>query len=309
MTILSKAISIIVNRYALLAVLGLSLISENAFSQKEALRSEIEKIAKTAGGKVGVSLASLEGDDTLTINGQAHFPMQSVYKFPLAMAVLHAVDNGKLSLDQKIHLNKKDLHEDTWSPMRDSFPKGNVDVTLRDLLYYSVTYSDNNACDILFRVIGGPAKVQEYLRSLSIKNIDVATTEQDMHDSWNAQFHNWCEPVAMTELLKIFYERKHLAASSSDLLWKLMTESENSPKRIRGLLPESVIVAHKTGTSNTNDKGVNAATNDVGIVTMPNGKHFSIVVYVSMSKKNLDTREAVIAKIAKAAWDYYSIKQ
>ena len=113
----------------------------------------------------------------------------------------------------------------------------------------------------------------------------------------------------MSELLRIFYERKHLSASSSDLLWKLMTESENSPKRIRGLLPESAVVAHKTGTSNTNNKGINAATNDVGIVTLPNGKHFSIVVYVSMSKEKLDAREAVIAKIAKAALDYFSTQQ
>ncbi len=308
MKLRSKAISIIGKRYTLLAILCLSLLSENAHSQKESLRSEIEKIAKSSGGSVGISFASLESDDTLTVNARGHFPMQSVFKFPLAMAVLHAVDNGKLSLDQKIRLTKYNLHEDTWSPVRDSFPNGNVDIILRDLLYYTVTYSDNNACDILIKLMGGPSNIQAYLRSIGIKNIDIAVTEQNMHDSWNAQFRNWCEPIAMSELLKKFYERKYLSPTSSDLLWKLMTESKTGPKRIRGLLPESAVVTHKTGTSNTNDQGVNAATNDVGIVTLPNGKHFSIVVYVSMSKNHLDEREAVIAKIAKAAWNYYSTK-
>ena len=222
------------------------------------------------------------------------------------MNILSLVDSGKLSLDQKIHIRKKDLLEDTWSPLREKFPKGNIDITVVELLEYSVSQSDNNAADILFRLVGGPRKVQSYLRKIGITGINVAANEAQLHDSWDAQFLCWCEPVKMIELLEVFYKRKFLSASSSDLLLKLMTKSENSPKRIRGLLPPETIVAHKTGTSNTNDAGVNGATNDVGIITLPNGKHLAIVVYVSMSTLNYEAREALIAQIAKAAWDYYS---
>jgi hypothetical protein len=50
---------------------------------------------------------------------------------------------------------------------------------------------------------------------------------------------------------------------------------------------------------------VTAATNDAGIVTLPDGKHFAIVVFVTNSPENQDTRERVIAEITKAVWEYY----
>ncbi|NQW43094.1 MAG: serine hydrolase [Bacteroidetes bacterium] len=49
----------------------------------------------------------LENGDTISINNQLHFPMQSIYKFHLALAIIYQVDSGKFSLDQKIALTKK----------------------------------------------------------------------------------------------------------------------------------------------------------------------------------------------------------
>ena len=84
-----------------------------------------------------------------------------------------------------------------------------------------------------------------------------------------------------------------------------MTETSTGPHRIKGMLPTDVVVAHKTGTSPTNDAGLSPATNDVGIITLPNGKHLAIAILVSNSTDDEATRDAVIAKIAKAAWDAY----
>ena len=225
------------------------------------------------------------------------------------MCVLDLVDSGKLSLDQKIHIRKKDLLEDTWSPLREKYPKGNIDLTIGELLEYSVSQSDNNATDILFRLVGKPHVVENYLRRIGIKAITIYKNEEQMHERWDAQFRNWCEPIWMAKLLQVFYERKYLSPVSSDFLWKLMTESKNSAKRIRGLLPPETVVAHKTGSSGSNDAGISAATNDVGIITLPNGKHVAIVVYVSMTKLKLEESEMIIARISKAVWDYFIAKQ
>ena len=81
-----------------------------------------------------------------------------------------------------------------------------------------------------------------------------------------------------------------------------MTESNNPPNRIKGLLPTDAFVAHKTGTGGTRD-GITSATNDVGIVTLPNNNHRAIAVFVGDSSADEKTRAAVIARIAKAAWD------
>ncbi len=64
-------------------------------------------------------------------------------------------------------------------------------------------------------------------------------------------------------------------------------------------------MAHKTGTSPTVN-GVTVATNDVGLVTLPNGRHLAISVFVLDSGANNAVREKVILKVAKAAWDEWS---
>ena len=84
-----------------------------------------------------------------------------------------------------------------------------------------------------------------------------------------------------------------------------MTETGTGAHRIKGMLPADAVVAHKTGTSGT-AAGVTAATNDVGIVTLPDGRHLAIAVFVSDSTADEAAREGVIAKAARAAWDYFT---
>src|SRR2546422_9430330 len=65
-------------------------------------------------------------------------------------------------------------------------------------------------------------------------------------------------------MLRALHERRGLSEQSQELLPKLMAESPTGPKRLKGLLPAGTVVAHKTGTSGT-ENGVTAATNDIGI--------------------------------------------
>ncbi len=292
-------------KHLLFLLAALMILPATTRSQNTSLRNSISRIVSTIDGKVGVAVMHIENRDTLSINGKSHFPMQSVFKFPLAMAVLKQIDQGKLSLNQKIHIDKKDLHPNFWSPLRDKYPNGNTDIPLSELLRYTVSESDNSGCDLLFRLLGGPRKVEKTIHNLGVKEIAIVATEEDMHKEWNVQYTNWCEPIAMTHLLDILNSGKALSKTSNDFLIKLMTETTIGAHRIKGLLPEGTIVAHKTGLSDTNSKGVTAATNDVGIITLPNGNHIAIVVFVSDTKANLNIREGIIAQISKAVWDYY----
>ena len=86
-----------------------------------------------------------------------------------------------------------------------------------------------------------------------------------------------------------------------------MSESSTGPQRLKGLLPAGTVVAHKTGSSWT-ENGITAATNDIGIVTLPNGRHLAIAVFVSDSPADQATREGVIAKIARAVWERFAAK-
>src|SRR5258708_8900068 len=93
-------------------------MGSNGRSQNTPLQDTLRIIAKEAGGMVGVSVLYPERGESLSLHGADHFPMQSVYKFPLAMKILHDVDNGTLSLDSIIHIYKKEKLEGTSTPLR-----------------------------------------------------------------------------------------------------------------------------------------------------------------------------------------------
>jgi pectinesterase len=273
---------------------------------EDSLKTKIVDIVRGANGKVGLSVIGSENFDTLTINGSDKFPMQSVFKFPLALAILNQVDNGIFSLEQKIHLSKKDLQPDTWSPLRKKYPDSDVDITLDELLSTTVSQSDNNGCDKLFSLIGGTEKVENYIHELGIKDIAIAYTEEEMHRDWHIQYRNWCTPSAMAQLLYKFFYGKILSEKSREYLYQVMIKTSTSPGRLKGLLPEGTIVAHKSGSSGENKDGLAAATNDVGIITLPNGKYFIIAVFVSDSNADENARDNIIAEITKVVWDNYN---
>jgi len=251
------------------------------------LEGRILKIADEAKGRVGVSAVVLETGESVSLDPDGEFPMQSVYKFPIAMAVLKQVDEGKLKLDQKVRVEKTEfVRVGQHSPLRDKNPNG-ADVTVRELIRLSVAESDGTT-------------------SLNIGEMIVANPEKEIGQDWQTQYRNWASPEGATSLLRALHEQRGISKENRELLLKFMIESGPGAKRLKGLLPAGTIVAHKTGTSGTNKDGVTAATNDIGIITLPSGKHLAIAVFVSDSPADDATREGVIAKIAKEARDMWS---
>lgn len=294
-------------KFCLVSLFSL-LVIHGAWAQEEILKAKIARIITPMKAEVGVSVLGIEDGKVFNVNGGSKFPMQSVFKFPLALAVLSEVDKGRFTLDQEIDIRKSDLLPNTWSPIREKYPEGNIKMSLAEILKYTVSQSDNNGCDILLGLIGGPKALNNYIHSLGIKDFAVQFNEQEMHKDWNAQFSNWATPVAVTKLLKTFYEKKILSRPNSDFLWNVMTETKTGQNRIKGQLPQGIIVAHKTGTSDTNKEGVTAAVNDVGIITFPDGKHVAITVFIANSRENSVTNEKIIAEISRAVWDGFEMQ-
>jgi len=268
------------------------------------LQKQIERIAAQAKGRVGVAVEILETGESVSLNPQDHYPMQSVYKLPIGMAVLSQVDQGKLKLDQRVRVEKSDLvGPGLLSPIRDRNPNG-VELSLNELLRFAVSESDGTASDVLLKLVGVEA-VSQYLSELGVNEIVVANSENEISQDWQTQYRNWASPRGAVQLLRALHERRGVSEQSQQLLLKFMTETPTGPRRMKGLLPKTAVVAHKTGTSGSS-KGVTAATNDIGLITLPDGRHLAIAVFVSDSPADLVTRERVIAEIAKAVWDAYS---
>ncbi len=269
------------------------------------MQKQIEQIAAAAKGHVGAEAFLLETGETVSLNPQDHFPMQSVYKLPIGVCVLQQVDAGKLKLEQKVRVEKKDfVRQGQASPFRDAHPAG-ADSTVSELLRLMLGQSDGTASDVLLALAGGPEAIQASLNELKVDGMVILNSEKEFGRDQTLQYQNWASPDASIALVRALSERRNLSEQSQTLLLKLMTESTTGPKRLKGLLPAGTVVAHKTGTSGT-VKGVTAATNDIGLVTLPNGHHFAIAVFVSDASADEATREEVIAKIARAVWDKWS---
>lgn len=293
------------------------------------LEKQIAEIAKEAKGKVGVAAIVLETGDAAFLNADQQFPMQSVYKLPIAMAVMDKVRLGKLDLDEKVGVTKDDMvRKGQRSPLRDANPDGG-EFTVRELIRLSLVESDGTASDVQMRILGGANEIQKYLTQIGVNDMKVVNTEKEIGKDWATQYRNYSTPNASVELLRwlsatdkedrirntvtpepllpgAICNCQPSTFKDSDRMIKgllsYMIESKPGINRLRGQLPEDAEVAHKTGTGGTRN-GITGATNDIGIIYLPNAQHLAIAVFVSDSPADEKTREAVIAKIAKACWD------
>jgi len=282
-----------------------SFLSFQVFSQgTNELRNQLQEIISSKNATVGVSIKNIEDKDTLSINGNLKMPMMSVFKFHIALAVLHKVDEGKLNLMQEIFVKKKDLKEDTWSPMKEDYPEGNVNLTLDKILRYTVSHSDNNGCDILINLVGGTKYIQKFINEQGIKDFVIKVNEDQMK-TWKNLYINTTTPIATTELLEKFFKGEVLKEETTKYLYQIMVETSRGLTWMKAGLPEGTELAHRTGISGTNDANLRVAMNDIGIVKLPNGKHLIVSVYLKDITEKKEDTEKIIADITKAVWNYF----
>jgi beta-lactamase class A len=190
----------------------------------------------------------------------------------------------------------------THSPLQERYPNANVDVTLRELIQLVIEQSDNGAEETLLRIVGGPAIVQSYIHSLGITAFQLRDSEAALNRDESLQYRDWIEPAAAVELLQRLVHDPPISPAANAFLVETLTATVTGPNRIRAGLPAGTPLAHKTGSSGTHG-GITAATNDVGLITLPDGRKLAIAVLVTDSRADEATREGVIARIARAAYD------
>lgn len=278
------------------------IIFASSLPAQTPLQDEIRTIAADARGTVAVACSLPRSDLNCDLDAQSHPPMQSVFKLPLAVYALHLVEQGKFSLDQPIRFLPADRFlPETYSPLQDKYPNADVDVPLRELLRLAASLSDNAAADLVLRIVGGPADVDAYIRSLGVRGFHLQDSEHALHRDASAQYRNWFAAQGAVQLLRRLSDNSPLTPEHTELLLGWMKDSPTGPHRMKAELPEGTIVMHKTGTSGVKD-GVAAATNDIGLITLPDGRRLALAIFVTDSKADEATREAVIARIAKAVY-------
>lgn len=276
------------------------------FSQKILLENKISAITKGKNATVAVSVKGIGFSfEFNNENSTKKLPLLSVFKFHIALATLDLVDRGKLSLNQKIFIKKEDLHEDTWSPLREKYPNGNFEITLAELLKYMVAQSDNNVTDLILSKIGIET-VKNFADKKGIKNFRIEVNESQMHtDDWKMMYKNNSTTESLVDALIKLKRGKLLSRKSTDFMLKMMSETTTGKNKIVDQLPKGTFVAHKTGSSGKIESGLTIAENDIAIIKLPNRQYYVIAVLVSDSMESAEVNCKMIANISKNVWDYF----
>lgn len=296
---MSKKISIVL---LILASIVLPVAAQVKLGE---LEKQLQEVIAGKKAQVGIAVI-INGKDTITLNNDVRYPMMSVFKFHQALAVMYDLEQRKLPLTTPVHVKKSDLRPDTYSPLRDKYPGGDIDIPIKDLLAYTLQWSDNNACDILFEYTGGVEKTDGYVRSLGIGNFSIVATEEDMHRDLQLCYENWTSPLDAARLLEILITRPIYADTAYQVFIKrTMIECETGKDRLpKPLLGTGAVIGHKTGTGDRNARGQLIGTNDVGFVFLPDGQRYTIAVFVKDSEEDGQTTAQIIADVSGVVYRY-----
>jgi beta-lactamase class A len=327
---------------ALLSVrphVGAARAAAIAQSERE-VEQIVKRFADTSGGIVGVAAIHVESGRRISFNGAQRFPMASSYKLVIGLQLLNRVDRGEVHLSDMITLMPRDFRL-SYSPLADIANGTPISLTTGRLLEMMVADSDNSASDAMLKVAGGPKAVTARARELGFKEIDVSRSEAELgaalsgvyelppESEWSPEMferlyaqaegndpkvikekfladeRDTATPDALAALLVEVFRGKALSASGTERLLKIMEATTTGPNRLKGLLPAGTVVAHKTGTW-----GSVGTTNDVGIITLPDGAgHVAIAVLVKASTKNVPERERAIAEITRTLYDFFLMRR
>ena len=235
----------------------------------------------SATAKSGYGASIKYGEIRYNTLGDKPFAMHSVMKFPQALYVADYLNSNNLSTSDSILVKKEELDTTTWSPMLATF-EGSRHFTFAELLQWSLAYSDNNACDLLFKHCGSPTEVEAYLNKNGFNDIHIRLTEKEMKQQPQKAVDNSATPNEMIRLLEWFYLRKN-DNSIISFIWDTMARCNTGRERIYASLPDNYSLVHKTGSGFPTPQG-EQDRNDVGIIILPDGSHMSIAIFFPSSK-------------------------
>ena len=269
-------------------------------SLEQALRQAIANVKAT----IGIAVITDKGD-TVTVNNEEHYPLMSVMKLHQALYMAHYLSEHGRGMDYKIKIEKADLKPNTYSPLRDRYPEG-VTLSVGNLLTYTLQQSDNNACDLLFRLTGGPRATDAYLRRYwQARQFAITATEEDMHRDLTLCQANYSTPLEATRLIHQLYTKNAEADANLQFIRQTLFDCRTGLQRIpAGITGQSVKIAHKTGTSDQDPAGRWIGINDVAYVQFPDGRDYSLAIFIKNSSEDYDDNERVIAHISEIVFRF-----
>lgn len=300
-----------------------------------ALETELRRLAATLPGTVGIAVHHVGTGRLVTVDADRAFPMASVFKLPVAIAVLRRVQTGGLTLETPITI-APEAYYPGYSPLRDAKNRAEATVTVRDLVETMMVDSDNTAVDVLMARMGGADAVNAELRAAGVPDVSVHRTEGEvMADldglgaapagGWTysalvagearataegkragrakflADSRDTATPTALANLLARLDRGEVLDAERTKILVGMLDRNKTGGRRFRAGLPAGVRIGDKTGTNPTV-----GTYNDAALVTLPSGARIALVVMTREAGDTGAAAEQLMASVARTVYAHFA---
>lgn len=281
-----------------------SAVSDSAVLDREALTNEIDSLLAGVPAQVGVAVI-LDGTDTVTVNNSADYPMMSMFKLHEAIAVCRTLGERGQTIDTVFNIPRSELHPDTWSPMLKDYTEDTVRISARGLLDYLLVHSDNNASNLLFSLVATAPQTDSIIRGITSDGaFNISYTEAQMQREHDLAYANRTSPLAYAVLVDRLFTDSLAPTPMQDFIRDAMSRCNTGTARIQAGIAgkNGVKFAHRTGSGYVNERGEVVAVNDGGQVTLPDGRNYSVAVFVKDYAGQQEDAEAVIARISEAIY-------
>lgn len=273
-------------------------------SYTDILTDSISSIVMEYDGEIGVALI-VNGKDTVAVNNENIYPLMSVFKVHQALAICEDFDRKGISLDTLLTINRDKLDPNTWSPMLKEHTETVFTLSVKDLLHYTLSMSDNNASNLMFRKLVGVAQTDSLIATLIPReSVQIAYTEHEMSADHNKAYANSTSPLGAAELMNRLFTDSIVSETKQSFIKKTLEECITGRDRITAGVPQktNITIAHKTGSGYRTATGRLAAHNDVAFITLPNGVRYSLAVFVKDFNGNEAQASEAITRISDAVY-------
>jgi beta-lactamase class A len=297
------------------------------------LRARINELGRSFNGRVGIAVQSVDYGWTVGWKADDYYPQQSVSKLWVSIAALDAVDKGRVSLSDRVTVSKSDLtlfHQPIAALVRRD---GAYTTTLNDLMFKAITTSDNTANDKLMRSVGGAEAVRSVIATKGLGKIRFYNGERALQSKiagliWTPSYsignafyqardalpytvrksafdryvddpYDGAAPSAIANALAALKRGELLSPASTKRLLHIMANTHTGPNRLKGGLQPGWTLSHKTGTGQILGPW-QAGYNDIGILTAPDGRSYSVVVMIKLTSTPLATRMTLMNNVVRA---------
>ena len=260
------------------------------------LRDAVEKIAGESKARaVAVALLDFDSGLRFSLAGDRWFHAASTIKVAVLLAVFRAVDEGRLRLDDSLHVRNRFISAADGFPFRldsdsDALPKlyqaiGRT-VNISALAEGMIAASSNLATNLLLDLVG-VEYARNVLREAQVSGVELRRGVED-HAAHQRGIDNQVTADGLLTLL-CAVRGNFLSTESREHAIRILL-AQRFKSMIPAGLPAHATVAHKTGEIST-------ACHDMGIVYLPERQPYIAVILTEFDSE-LDGRRETVAAIS-----------